>query len=479
MVEKYYLNLKVSLLFIILAPSQVLAIELLSTSLIIPDESMTSKETGILHRDNLEKRGKEWERRSILLIKDSKGKSLVTQKVGVRLHGGHSRQLSDPSFKVYFRKKYGKKKLKKGLLFDSSIDPIKSLLIHRANDLINLVAFDISKISGANVPEYIPTLLLVNNKPWGLYFLGEHLNLKNWLIKEKAAKRRSSKDKGENISYHKFKELFNLEEENLIEKDVLTDEDLLRPRDLDKFFSARELRKTKELFLSIENVDLEFANRHVRINNLISHLLSIVITGNTDWRQGIAVRENDKDQKWHFINWDMEHSFFDKNHKNIALEKGLPFRPLWKQEGLELILASGVKWWKEGIENQRPLRKWDIRAVMFFRLWDKDPEFRNLVISSFKDIETKLDVTWVKAEIKKYAGFMDQSNPSVEKLTTSQLQMFFKCRFQYLNYQFSLFKTHFDERDKKRAELPLVNEESIPTGYNKLWKNSQEFNCKK
>ncbi|MEM7646532.1 MAG: CotH kinase family protein, partial [Pseudomonadota bacterium] len=380
--KSFVKNPKLLVLFLSLAmmPTSASAFQwsqVYTTHIELDEESAFSEATGILHKNNREGRGREWERLGLITIQDQSGETVFSSpNAGIRLHGGHSRKLNDPSFRAYFRKSNGAKKIPKKTFFDGEFGKMGRIMVHRANDMVNFIAFDIAQAMQAKVPLFNPTHFYFNGMSMGLYFLGEHLTFSNWLSKEQSAKRREKDDIGESVRYYKFKELFTEDDNALIDHTSISDFVLLAIEDGETLLSARALRRFKKDVLAKPKLTMDDMAQSMDLDNLINHLLPIIYAGNTDWRQGIAILEEDRANTWSFINWDMEHSFFDKNQKNYRRKKGLVDRPAWRQEGFELIMASGVKWWKEGLESQRPFRKWDIRALVFYRLYSDDPKFR-------------------------------------------------------------------------------------------------------
>ena len=74
------------------------------------------------HKDcNYCMKGSEWEREVSLTIFKN-GEISIEQNVGIRIKGQSTRDQPQKSFKVYARKKYGKKKMKSSTLFPNNKD---------------------------------------------------------------------------------------------------------------------------------------------------------------------------------------------------------------------------------------------------------------------------------------------------------------------------------------------------------------------
>jgi hypothetical protein len=129
-------------------------------------------------------KGVAWERPAYVSYFD-KGELRFSSGVGLRVHGGKSRENSRvQSFRLYFERRYGATTLGSGVLFGGRSDPLRQLVVHndRRQDLqgrwwhfVNPLAFDIAKAVGAIVPEAQPARVLLNGDPLGAYVLTEHI----------------------------------------------------------------------------------------------------------------------------------------------------------------------------------------------------------------------------------------------------------------------------------------------------------------
>lgn len=80
-------------------------------------------ETGLFN--NLEERGREWEKSFYFEYYDKDGNKVLQQNVGARLHGGASREFPFKSFRIYARKEYdSNSKLDYNFFEDSFIKPM-------------------------------------------------------------------------------------------------------------------------------------------------------------------------------------------------------------------------------------------------------------------------------------------------------------------------------------------------------------------
>src|SRR5688572_22052300 len=142
-------------------------------SLTLDEADLRDPETGLL--TNVMEHGSEWERKGSVSYFDE-GKLLFASGVGVRIHGGGSRRVSPrQGFRLYFRRKYGRRELPPGLLFGPAAQPIRRLIVH--NDVrrdqngpwsfVNPLAYDFARAIGAIAPETKPVRFYLNGEYYG------------------------------------------------------------------------------------------------------------------------------------------------------------------------------------------------------------------------------------------------------------------------------------------------------------------------
>lgn len=90
-------------------------------SMVTEHENMYDRQIGLLR--NRDKSGKEWERPAYMEYFDEEGDSQVAINVGIRLHGGASRNTAFPSLRIYARKEYDTQSKIKYDFFSDSLIP--------------------------------------------------------------------------------------------------------------------------------------------------------------------------------------------------------------------------------------------------------------------------------------------------------------------------------------------------------------------
>jgi hypothetical protein len=245
-------------------------------SLATQDEALNSPERGLL-RHPLEK-GVEWERPAYVSYFD-KGELRFASEVGLRLHGGKSRENSPvQSFRLYFERRYGATTFGAGLLFDGRSDPLRQIVVH--NDLrqdlrgrwwhfMNPLAFDIAAAVGAIVPETQPARVFLNGHSLGAYVLTEHVTSRGF--------------QDAHFGHRGF---------------TIADTDALE----DMWRWQREHPR-----LTVADVE-----EVVDLRNLTNWFISVLFCATTDALQVVMLRdETASPPRWFWVNWDMDHSFMD------------------------------------------------------------------------------------------------------------------------------------------------------------------------
>jgi len=300
-------------------------------SIVVDADDLYSPDKGII--TNNDNRGREWERRAHVSYYED-GKLLFSTVAGLRLHGGKSR-LSARSFRLCFREEYGADQFKPGLLFGPEIGAVRSLVVHyewpRQMPFTTCLASDICKRIGCVVPEARPAMLLINGKRHGIYFLSEHIKKKNW---------------AQRIGHPDFVIFDYRNPNNTITRTLHSK--------LVRWAENRSVQMT-----------LDEARKYVDVDNLSRFIFSIVFLGNTDGFQGMGVLDTvTPGSKWSWINWDMDHSFWDCY--------GAPGkRHLWEQQAWQLVAKLRDD---SGLHAQK---MHDPRYIIFRRLLKESPEYRD------------------------------------------------------------------------------------------------------
>jgi hypothetical protein len=251
-------------------------------SVFVEPHDLYDADTGLLANKLMQ--GSAWERHGWMSYFDH-GRLRFASDVGVRVHGGISRTISPvPSFRLYFRRKYGARRPAPGLFFDASADPVRSVVLH--NDLradsfnrywqfLNPLAYDIARAAGAFAPQTKPVRVLLNGTVLGVYALTEDLNDSQYLYAH--------------YGHANFDQ------------------------------STRSYRRLLNDLKAEEPLTMEKVAEVVDLDNLTRWFLSILFCATEDMYQGLQLRDTTTPEaRWFWISWDMDHSFMDHNRRAPA-----------------------------------------------------------------------------------------------------------------------------------------------------------------
>lgn len=294
-------------------------------SIYMNEHDLYDEYTGI-YANPLE-RGRNWERPCFISYFKN-GELLFGTGAGARIHGGTSRLHSLKSFRLYFRSVYGKDEFLRGGVFKGAGDPIKRVVIRKADEaygFINSMAYDIARKSGCYAPYTEPVRLYLNGKPHGHgnFEMIEHL----------------SRDYLENHFGHRDFVYYKLKGR----KD--------RPPEYQRLYEWARSPGEPVTFENVSSV--------IDMENFINIWIVNIFCGNSDPYQGIALLDKKKaGAKWFWLMWDMDHSFvnfYEPEKKNT-----------WEKERPLNLVYSDTK------------KETDPRYFLFRELIFKDENFRNL-----------------------------------------------------------------------------------------------------
>ena len=305
----------------LLPPAGEIARGLPVLSVLVDPVDLYDERSGIFRRCS--KRGRKWERPCFIEYY-RKGELLFSSGAGVRLHGGKSRLDDVKSIRLFLRSSYGHDCFAPGILFGGRGDPVRHLVVRNemrdGYDLINHLAFRISRRIGCLAPHTQPVLLYLNGARHGhgVFLASEHI---------------SPQYLAAHFGHDDFVFVRTKSRQGMAEEY--------------KVF-ARWVRNTPG------PLTMDRVKEHVDFDNLCAWWAAQLFCGNTDMFQGIALLDRKApDAKWFYVNWDMDHSF--RNARGTRADN------IWEQRDFFVEIA-------------RPAEKGP-RARIFCRLREEDPEF--------------------------------------------------------------------------------------------------------
>ncbi len=374
----------------------------------LPEEDLRDPATGLLtHRDQ---QGRQWERKAeVLIVRD--GEAVFYSSAGLRIHGGKrrlSQYLSD--YRLYFRKQIGVEAVPVGTLSDQET-PVRTLVVKNADwpagqPMNTPLAFDIAERIGCLVPETSLVELYINGRSIGMAYVTEHLSRRQW------DQRFSHQD----YVFFKFKgDILESDEKHYHEK----------------FWPVTTARQDFTMERVAQTIDLDNFSRHV---------FSWAFNGTTDACQGVGIlNSKDPDSRLRWINWDMDHSFYDLKAETQKL-----VRPNWMQEGMELL--------------NDPDGSCD-RQVLFTRLIRESDAYRRYFSALVTEIlNHRLTEEFLLERVGYYRRMLQEFGMPHRKYT-SMLEEFMRYRAEFLRgemvKQFQL-EGPFSCRVASAAGLPLL-----------------------
>jgi hypothetical protein len=124
-------------------------------------------------------RGDEWERPAHFEMFETDGSRVISQDIGLRLHGGLSRALRAKSFRLYSRSEYGVSRFRYPIFPSQELDNYNRLILRASGqDWAKTMFRDamIQRLVGHLTFEtmaYRPSVLFVNGEFWGIYNIRE------------------------------------------------------------------------------------------------------------------------------------------------------------------------------------------------------------------------------------------------------------------------------------------------------------------
>lgn len=207
-----------------------------------------------------------------------KGVAQFATRTGLKLHGGGSRlPQRKSSYRLHLRDRYGSTAFPPGLLFEGRVDPVSTVILRRTLGFTSVLAYDLARLVGGQVPHYEPCLLYLNGESQGVHFLTERLE---------RGQLRSRFGHDEFLAYR------------------------LRGTASSKSLEARDRLQQWSRELG-DGATVERVERFIDVDAMSRYLLTVAFCGTNDWEQGAAVLDlTDPKDRWSWIHWDMDGSFF-------------------------------------------------------------------------------------------------------------------------------------------------------------------------
>lgn len=144
------------------------------TGIYVPGESYKKSKGRV---GNFTKRGREWERNAHITYINEDGHIALNQHIGIRIHGGSSREHLQKSFRLYAREDYGLSRFNscifhKDTVFTGNRLVLRNTMSCRHHSLIkDELTMEICRDLKFEKLDYKGVILMVNGEYWGIYNL--------------------------------------------------------------------------------------------------------------------------------------------------------------------------------------------------------------------------------------------------------------------------------------------------------------------
>ncbi|TVR75840.1 MAG: T9SS C-terminal target domain-containing protein [Chitinophagaceae bacterium] len=279
---------------------------------------------------NYAQRGIEWERPGIMHFFSENGDFEFGQGVGLRIHGGWSRNLPQKSLRLYARNLYGQQNFEYPLFPDLPYSSYKRFILRNSGNDWRSTMFRDALVQSIvaqfnmDIQAYRPTITFINGEYWGIHNIRERY------------------DK------HYFERVYGVDPENidfLENNSVVKEGDNLHYSNLINYLNNNDI-SNNSVYKSI--------NTLMDIDNFIDYNSTQIFFGNVDWPNNNVkfwryrvpydstsiVPERDGRFRWILFDVDFSFGYYDPNgiYKNMiewATSKQYPWATLIMRRLLE------------------------------------------------------------------------------------------------------------------------------------------------
>jgi hypothetical protein len=280
-------------------------------SLVMDPADLWDPQQGIYAKP--QEKGLAWERAGDVTYLDADHRSGFHLPVGVRIHGGRSREFDKKSFRLYFRSVYGEGALEYPLFPESSMQSFESLVLHMGgqdsiaptrdnwsllrNPLMDHLAQDL----GGYATHSRPVLLFINGEPWGIYYLRERPDL-NFLASH-----------------------YGIETADFLDSPEHTLVRTIEAGDRQHWDHLMQFLETRDL---ADPEAYAYIQSQIDVDAYIDYNLLHIYAANTDWpfHNVQLFRPRVQGGRWNWLFWDSDHAFAADPYSSLeanALDRAL------------------------------------------------------------------------------------------------------------------------------------------------------------
>ncbi len=298
-------------------------------SLVCPSRDLFDEKTGIVA--NPTQLGRDWERAAWMSARRG-GTLLVESPVGLRVHGGFSRNTKQHSFRVVFRESHGGHAASPpGLFFGDDTPPAVELVLSNAahpSRFNSALAMEIAALAGCQTSRGTPAVVYVNgSRVKAPYFIYQHQ------------------------SEHLVQQRYGIPAASL---------DWVRLKTRTPTGNADYIQWRRWIRRERWPISMREEGERFHLEDLSAWVLAMTFTATTDNNQGAYFRDrHTPGQPWRTLTWDMDQSFNDSVH--VLHGRQVNFR----DTPFDAIIGD--------------------RAKLFFRLIEGSAEYRDYFRSYVRD----------------------------------------------------------------------------------------------
>lgn len=206
-------------------------------------------------------RGREWEREATMEYFNVDGIRKLHQDIGIRIHGGFSRQLPQKSLRLYARNEYGDNRFRYPFFREIEDSVFNRLLLRNSGNtwgldmFLDAAAQSLVRHLNMDTQAYRPTVLFLNGEFWGIHNIRERY------------------DK------HYLERVYGVDPENI---DLLTGRDEVKEGDALHYHETINYIDENDLS---DDAMMKEVETMIDLDNLLDYFSAQVYFGNNDWPQ--------------------------------------------------------------------------------------------------------------------------------------------------------------------------------------------------
>ena len=141
-------------------------------SVVTDPSNLYDTENGIFMQANWNNKGRAYEREATVSMFGTEGETILTQQLGIRLHGASTRKSQQKSLSLFARSEYDGNKYLSAPIFEG-VDEVKSLVLRddRGYKFGESFMFSLVKDRAIDTAEYVPCVLFLEGEYYGIYNL--------------------------------------------------------------------------------------------------------------------------------------------------------------------------------------------------------------------------------------------------------------------------------------------------------------------